>query len=95
MCICAVQCLDDSYLCVFLPEHDPLLYMVYEHGSATDKSLEPYLWTYRSRITLEHLALLLQPQQDKYRILAEFLKQVMNTLCPVIFCMFAFVTLSK
>ena len=72
--------LDAHYTLVFLLEHDPLLYMVYEHGSTTGKSLQPYLWTYRSHITLEHLALLLQPQQDECCILAEFLKQVMQTM---------------
>ena len=47
--------------------------MVYEQGDASE---DGYLWSYRSRITLEHLAIELQPHQQKYPILTKFVEQV-------------------
>ncbi|CAI8002399.1 E3 ubiquitin-protein ligase rnf213-alpha [Geodia barretti] len=54
-------------------EHDPLYYLVYERAPMVKDSLEPHLWGYRPRITLEHLTRYLQ-QQKKFPILEEFLK---------------------
>ena len=52
--------------------------MVYERSSLAEGSLLPHLWTYRSRVTLEHLFQTLQAQKMKERcpILHEFLKEV-------------------
>ena len=45
-----------------------------------EDSLEPHLWTYRSRITLEHLRQTLQEEtiRDKHLILYEFLQNVLS-----------------
>lgn len=42
-----------------------------------------YLWSYRSRITFEHLAIELQPHQSKYHILTKFIEQVNINECGV------------
>ena len=61
-------------------EQDQLLYTSYEKSSliSSSSSILPHLWTYRSRITLEHLyqTLLSQKMKDKCPILVEFLKAV-------------------
>ena len=59
-------------------DHDDLLYLVYERVRVSEDSLAPHLWTYRARITLEHLSQTLQQQSNtaKYPILLEFLKEV-------------------
>lgn len=59
-------------------DHDQLFFLVYEKVKYTQDNLEPHLWTYRSRITLEHLR---QSLHDKkltkaYPILHEFLQAV-------------------
>ena len=59
-------------------DHDRLFFLVYEKVKYTKDNLEPHLWTYRSRITLEHLR---QSLYDKkltkmYPILHEFLQAV-------------------
>ena len=59
-------------------DHDQLFFLVYEKVKYTKDNLEPHLWTYRSRITLEHLR---QSFHDKklmktYPILYEFLQAV-------------------
>ena len=59
-------------------DHDQLFYLVYEKVKYDEESLEPHLWTYRSRITLEHLRQTLQEKKmrDKHPILHEFLQAV-------------------
>jgi hypothetical protein len=57
-------------------EHDPLYYLVYERTPMVKDSLEPHLWGYRPRITLEHLTRYMQQQEKKFPILEEFLTNV-------------------
>ena len=60
-------------------EHDQLFFLVYEHMELMNQSsIQPHLWTYRSRITLEHLAQTLQEKKmkEKHPILYEFLQAV-------------------
>ena len=59
-------------------DHDQLFFLVYEKVKYTEESLEPHLWTYRSRITLEHLRQSLHDKKLKetYPILHEFLQAV-------------------
>ena len=63
-------------------DRDRLFYTAYEKSSLTSSSssssILPHLWTYRSRITLDHLYQTLQAQKmkDKCPILHEFLKEV-------------------
>ena len=57
-------------------DHDPLYYLVYERTPVVKDSLEPHLWSYRPRITLEHLTRYMQQQKKKFPILEEFLKIV-------------------
>ena len=71
MTLCEVN----SKKLLLCPEHDPLYYLVYERAPMVKDSLEPHLWGYRPRITLEHLTRYLQ-QQKKFPILEEFLKNV-------------------
>ena len=63
-------------LCSSHTEHDPLLYMVYNESILSEDSEDAYLWSYRSRISLEHLAIELQPQQKQHPILTKFIEQV-------------------
>ena len=60
------------------PEHDQLFYLVYERVQVVEGSLDPHLWAYRSRITLEHLRQNLQQQNMKKKcpILHAFLQEV-------------------
>ena len=60
-------------------EHDQLFFLVYEQMELVNKSsIQPHLWTYRSRISLEHLAQTLQEKKmkEKHPILYEFLQAV-------------------
>ena len=61
-----------------IPEQDRLLYTVYEKSSVAEGSVNPHLWTYRSRITLEHLFQTLQAQDKRKEcpILYHFLTEV-------------------
>ena len=61
-----------------IPEQDRLLYTVFEKNSVAESSIAPHLWTYRSRITLEHLFQTLQAQDKRKEcpILYQFLTQV-------------------
>ena len=73
-------------------EHDQLFYLVYERVQVVEGSLDPHLWAYRSRITLEHLRQNLQQQnmKKKYPILHEFLQEVCVCVCVcVCACMHA------
>lgn len=60
----------------FHQEHNPLFYMVYDESDTFDDDGDAYLWSYRSRITFDHLAIQLQPHKEKYRILTKFIEQV-------------------
>ncbi len=55
-----------------------LLCVVHEQVGAVQGNIMPHLWTYRSRITLEHLSLTIQQEnlKDDYPMLFEFLQQV-------------------
>jgi len=59
-------------------EHDQLLCLVYERVQVAEGSIDPHLWAYRFRITLEHLSQTLQHQnmQKKCSILYAFLQEV-------------------
>ncbi len=59
-------------------EQDRLFFVVYERVKVVGAGMGPHLWTYRSRITLEHLNLILQRKnfKEKHPILYEFLQQV-------------------
>ena len=69
----------------FFADHDYLFYVVYEKVKYAEDTLEPHLWTYRSRVTLEHLRQSVQGQKmkDKYPILSEFL-QAVRFCCTII-----------
>lgn len=58
--------------------HTKLLFLVYEKNKVSNKDIEPHLWTYRQRISLEHLGQTLQEKalKEKYPILYEFLRVV-------------------
>ena len=67
----------------FPSEHDRLFFLVYERVELMNQSsIQPHLWTYRSRITLEHLAQTLQEKKMKERhpILYEFLQAVSDSV---------------
>ena len=60
-----------------LTDHGPLFYIVHEcMGEVVQDSLEPHLWGYRPRITLEHLTRHIQQQKEDFPILIEFLEKV-------------------
>ena len=56
-----------------------MFFLVYERTELMNElSIQPHLWTYHSRITLEHLAQTLQEKKmkEKHPILYEFLQAV-------------------
>ena len=59
-------------------EHDQLFYLVYERMKVSEGSIEPHLWSYRQRVSLDHLGQTLQEKnlREKYPILHEFLQVV-------------------
>lgn len=61
---------------------DQLFYLVYEKVKCKDEDIGPHLWTYRSRITIEHLQQTMQEKKmrTKHPILNEFLQAVCFTL---------------
>ena len=62
----------------FTSEHDQLFYLVYEKVKVNKDNMEPHLWSYRQRISLEHLRQTLQEKKlkEKCHILHEFLQVV-------------------
>ena len=64
-------------------EHGQLFYLSYERVKLSGKSMEPHLWSYQQRISLEHLGQTLQEKKmrEKYSILHDFLQVV----CEVIY----------
>lgn len=63
-------------LCYFNLEHDRLFYVVHEKVQLPPNEVQPHLWSFRSRITLEHLLQILHTRKETYAILNEFLEQV-------------------
>ena len=62
----------------YATDHDQLFFLVYEKMAINSNSMEPHLWSYRQRISLEHLGQTLQEQKlkEKFPILHEFLQAV-------------------
>ena len=56
---------------------DQLLFVVYEKIPVDEESIEPHLWIYCSKISLEHLSNQ-QGTQKKFPILQEFIKEVQS-----------------
>jgi len=69
-----------SFLFSLIPslEHDQLFYLVYERVQVTKGGLDPHLWAYRFRITLERLNQTLQQKNMKKKCptLHAFLQEV-------------------
>ena len=62
-------------------EHDDLFFMIYEKLPVCTGDVQPALWRYRARITLEHLAHALQQSTNKsLTLLKEFLRLVSITI---------------
>ena len=62
--------------CVYL-EHDILFFTIYEKIPVHAGDIQPAMWRYRARITLEHLAHALQQSTSKdLVVLKEFLRVV-------------------
>ena len=70
-----------SYDVFYISEHDDLFFMIYERTPVHAGDIQPAMWRYRARITLEHLAHALQQNTDKTLvILKEFLRLVSMTI---------------
>ncbi len=66
-----VDCYNESLI-----DHDQLFYLVYEKVQVNEDSMEPHLWSYRPRISLEHLGQTIQEKKlIKCPILHEFLQK--------------------
>ena len=66
-------------LFVLITEHDQLLILAYERINLKNElDIEPHLWSYHSRITIEHLAQTLQEKEMRksHPILYGFLQAV-------------------
>ena len=58
-------------------EHDQLFYLAYERVKVDEGKLEPHLWSFRSRITVDHLrSSLMQQKKISVKILDAFLQDV-------------------
>ena len=57
---------------------DRLLQIIYEKNKVNKINLEPHLWSYRQRVSLEHLGVTIQDKRlkEKYPVLHEFLSVV-------------------
>ena len=62
--------------CFFIEDQDYLFYVIHEKVPTAPGDIVPHLWTYRSRITLEHLLQILQTKKSTCPILHEFLQMV-------------------
>ena len=60
----------------FSIEQDFLYYTVYEKVAISPNTILPHLWSYRPRITLDHLYQILQTEKKDFPILHELLKEV-------------------
>ena len=62
---------------MFISEHDILFLTIYEKIPVRTGDIQPAMWRYRARITLEHLAHALQQNTGKdLVVLKEFLRVV-------------------
>ena len=67
--------------------NNQLLCVVYERLELVSGLLDPHLWTYRTRITLDHLSLTLQQRgMQECPILQQFLKEVCVCITYVYTC---------
>ena len=66
---------------VFHVGHDELFHLIFEKVDVDEGDLKHHLWTYRPKITLEHVRQTLQEKKltEKHPILFEFL-QAVNSL---------------
>ena len=53
-----------------------LFFVIHERVNIPPTALTPHLWSYRSRITLEHLSQVVSTQKETSPILHEFLTKV-------------------
>ena len=68
-----VDCYSDNVV----SEHDILFFTIYEKIPVRSGDIQPAMWRYRARITLEHLAHVLQQSTSKsLGLLKEFLRLV-------------------
>jgi hypothetical protein len=60
------------------PEHGKLFYLAYERMKVESGIIDPHLWSYHQRISLEHLGQDIQQKKlkDKHPVLHEFLHMV-------------------
>lgn len=60
-----------------MTDHGKLFKVVYETDVGPSGEIHPHIWTYRPRISLEHLKQTLETMKDtKHLLLKEFLKMV-------------------
>ena len=82
MCILASAVIaTNSFICI-----GTLFDLINEKGESDEPSLTPHLWSYRPKITVEHLTHYLDQGNYKqlYPILHEFLKQVHVRMCSLL-----------
>ena len=77
--VSCTKCIINFLLCLHNIDRDRLYYVVYEKKALTSETILPNLWTYRSRITLEHLLQMTKNQKKKCPILLEFLNEVSDS----------------
>ena len=84
---CILYCIDwitfcGSHFCLpynydFISEQDSLLNVAFEAGPAAgDDNVQQHLWTYRPRVSLDHLRLAMSSLKDTYPLLWDFLQFV-------------------
>ena len=63
-------------------EHDQLFHLAYERAKVDEGRLEPHVWSFRSRITVDHLRNSIR-KKEMVKILNAFLEAVslINTKC--------------
>ena len=70
-------CVHSIYDVLMCTEHNPLFFLAYERVKVDEKRLEPHLWTFRSRVDVNHLRGYLQQQKNKdVKVLSGFLNEV-------------------
>ena len=76
--VCTLSSNHDMAACISSVGQDKLFRIVYERNKVKKKGLDPHLWSYRQRVSLEHLGLTLLDVKlkEKYPILHEFLRVV-------------------
>ncbi len=65
---------------IYFAEQDALLRATYETGPMGGEAMDQHLWTYRQRVSLEHLRLIIQEAslRKEFPILHNFL-QIVST----------------